>query len=131
MLSARIAILLCASAAGCVHQPLGPDPMATRQAIDRAAAQVQACYRGPRVPFEARQIVTRLLVRFSIEGEPVGPPLVVRQESLTPNNRAYAATMARAAMEAVMRCAPFRLPPKLHSGGWEEFELTFSRRGVA
>lgn len=131
MLRAGVAILLGVLAWGCVHAPAGPDPLATRQAIDRVAARVQTCYRSPRVPSAARQIVTRLQVRFSIDGAPIGVPAVVRQDSLTPGNRPYAGAMARAAVEAVLRCAPFRLPPHLHAGGWEEFELTFSPRGIA
>jgi len=131
MRRSRLATLFALLASGCLHAPSGPDPVATRQAIDRAAAQVRSCYRSPRVPFAARQIVTRLLVRFSAEGEPLGLPVVLRQDSLTTDNRPYAGRMAEAAVEAVLRCAPIRLPAELHAGGWDEFELTFSPTGIA
>jgi hypothetical protein len=119
------------SLASCAHAPNGPDPAAARQAIERAATRVQSCYRSPRVPSAARQIVTRLLVRYSPDGSPIGLPVLLSQSSVTPANRAYAGAMAEAAVAAVLRCAPISLPPDLHAGGWDEFDLTFSPRGVA
>lgn len=117
---------------GCVHgADAGPDPAAVRQAIEAAAAQVQRCYRAPRVPYSARQIVTRLRVRLTPEGRLVGVPALVGQESVTPSNRAYAGAMAEAAAAAVLRCTPFRLPAGIHAGGWDDFDLTFSPRGIA
>jgi hypothetical protein len=124
-------------AVGCAHRSgtdvsAGTDPLvAVSEAIAGAAARIQACYRRPQVPFAARQIVTHLRVRYSIDGEPLGLPEVVLQESVTPRNRPYADMMAQAAVGAVLRCGPIRMPPELHSGGWDMFELTFSPRAVS
>ena len=118
--------------AGCVHSArAAPDPAEVRRAIAFAASRVQSCYRHPRVPHQARQIVTRLRVRYSPDGAPVGLPAIVAQESVTAANRDYADEMAAAAVGAVLRCGPLRLPPELHSGGWDDFNLTFSPNAVA
>ena len=118
--------------AACVHRPAdGPDPAAVRSAIAEAAERVQRCYRAPRVPFEAKQIVTRLRVRFNADGQPAGLPMLVSQESVTPSARPWADAVAQAAIAAVLRCAPLRLPAEVHRGGWDDFDLTFSPRGIA
>jgi hypothetical protein len=130
---AALALLL---AAGCAHRAQTDvaasfDPLvAVNEAIAGAAARIQSCYRSPPVPSAARQIVTHLRVRYAIDGQPVGFPEVVLQESVTPRNRPYADAMAQAAVGAVLRCGPIRMPPELHSGGWDMFELTFSPRAI-
>jgi len=124
------AALSAALLPGCVHSA-GPDPAAVREAIAMAAARVRSCYRSPRVPFEARQIVTRLRVRYAPDGQPAALPVIVSQGSVTAGNRAYADEMAQAAVSAVLRCGAMRLPPELHAGGWDDFDLTFSPGAVA
>ena len=61
------------------------------------------------------------------DGQVATLPIVVFQGGVTPANQSYADRMAEAAIEAVMRCAPIRLPESAYrDGGWIEFELTFS-----
>jgi hypothetical protein len=126
--SPAAALLLTACAHG---REAGPDPVAVRGAIAIAAERVQRCYRAPRVPFEAKQIVTRVRVRFNADGQPIGLPVLVSQESVTPSARPWANAVAQAAIAAVLRCAPLRLPVEVHRGGWDTFDLTFSPRGIA
>jgi hypothetical protein len=103
----------------------------TETAMTRAAAdQVRRCYRQPRVPAAGKRIVTRLRVRFAVDGRLVDTPLLVSQQGVTPENSPYAESMAEAATMAVIRCAPLRLPPELHHGGWDSFDLTFSPRAI-
>ena len=104
----------------------GPDPRFVARATASAANQVKRCYRSPRLSRDARQITTRIRVRYTPTGELAQMPVVVNQFGVTPANRHYAAMMAQAAIGAVVGCAPLRLPPELHAGGWDEFELTFS-----
>jgi hypothetical protein len=85
--------------AGCVAGPevtAGPDPADIARVTSSAAAQVRRCYRSPRVLSEARQIVTRLRVRFAPDGTLVEVPTVLAQLGLTPVNRPYAGAMAAA-----------------------------------
>lgn len=102
-----------------------------RRAIQSAAQQVRPCYRAPRVNREARQIVTVLRVRYGADGALLGQPELVRQSGVDPDNSAFASQMAAAAATAVMRCTPLSLPSDYHENGWDEFELTFSPKGLA
>jgi hypothetical protein len=92
----------------------------------RAARQVQRCYRSPRIARSAREIVTKLRVRFGRDGALVGMPTVVSQSGVTPGNHFFADEMAQAATSAVIRCSPVHLPPALWATGWSELDLTFS-----
>jgi hypothetical protein len=109
----------------------GPDPRAVAEVAATAASQVRRCYRQPRIRHEGRRIVTRLLVRFAPDGSLVELPSVLEQHGVTPSSRAHAAAMAEAASLAVIRCAPVRLPPELHRGGWDVLQLTFSPQARA
>jgi hypothetical protein len=139
-MTCRAASLLFAAllVGGCAPMPHGANPragvaqrMMVENALSRAASQVRGCYRAPRVSFRGRQIVTRLRVRFTPEGELADLPRVMFQDGVTPENQSYAPRMAQAAIEAVLRCTPLRLPPALYRNGWSVFELTFSPNAVA
>lgn len=110
--------------------PTGPDPVVAG-IVARAASQVRPCYRSPRVPRAARQIITMLGVAYTMDGQIAAQPVVVRQIGITPETEPYADDMAQAAIVAVMRCAPLKLPSEYYSGGWDEFVLTFSPKGLA
>lgn len=106
--------------------PLRLDPVIVERVIASAAAQVKRCYRAPRVSREARQITTRLLVRYAADGTLADMPVLLAQTGLTPVNQRFASQMAEAARLAVIMCAPLRLPPADYENGWDEIELTFS-----
>lgn len=115
----------CMSAGPVDQGGLRVAPPVASQLISQAADQVRRCYRFPRIPRPGRQIVTRLRVRYAADGHLIGLPELLRQDNVTPENQAYAPRMAEAAIESVIRCSPLRLPPELHAGGWEQFDLTF------
>jgi len=120
-------VLLAALAAGCTAVPSArPSRAQVDAALQTAATQVRSCYRLPRVSFGGRHIVTRLRIRLTPEGRLAGLPIVLMQDGVTPSNALYARPMAEAAVQAVMRCAPLRLPPSLYQHGWSDFDLTFS-----
>lgn len=123
----------CAQAATIVAPAVPPRPnlAAVTKALSNAAGQVQPCYRSPKLNRMARQIVTTLHVAYTPDGLLANSPVVSRQEGVTESNRIYAGQMARAAIEAVERCVPLRLPADLYQNGWNEFDLTFSPRGLA
>jgi len=127
----RLALVLLPGllASGCATLPPARRAAAPVQ-VDRllavAASQVQRCYRAPRVSFEGRQIVTRLRVRFTGDGQLAQLPVVIAQLGLTPRNETYADRMAEAAIEAVLRCAPLRLPDGFPADRLLAFDLTFS-----
>jgi len=129
---ACLVILAANAASGCAQpvrryvMPLPPDSPAMIRAMEIAAQQVRRCYRGPRVASSGRQIVTRLRVRIDPDGAVSGLPAVVSQSGVDSSNQAYAARMAEAAIESVMRCAPLRLPADVHRGVNVTIDLTFS-----
>jgi hypothetical protein len=112
-------------------KPAGPDPVALSRAIASAGRQIVPCYRAPRLNRIARQIVTVLHVYYSADGMLAQTPVIAGQSGVTDENRMYAPSMARAAIDAVIRCAPVKLPPELYSNGWDQIDLTFSPRGQA
>lgn len=121
-----LALAACAPDVTITAPAAGPDPRLVARATASAAAQVKRCYRSPKLNRDARQITTRLRVRFTPEGELAALPVVIAQSSVTPGNRPYAGTMAQAAIAAVIDCSPLKLPPELYANGWDVFELTFS-----
>ena len=124
-------VLLVALAGGCAPVPsVAADNARIDAALVEVGRQVRRCYRFPRVSFQGRQISTRLRVRVTQDGQVASLPIVVFQDGVTPANQAYAGRMAEAAIEAVMRCAPIRLPDSAYQNGWTEFELTFSPLAV-
>jgi hypothetical protein len=126
----HLALAALLALAACVTPPpamrAGPDPRTIARVTDSAAAQVKRCYRAPRLTRAARQITTRLRVRYTVDGQLADYPVLVSQSGITPSNRAHAPAMAEAAMIAVVRCAPLTLPPEFYHAGWDEFDLTFS-----
>lgn len=121
--AALLALAACATAPG---RAAGPDPRLVARVTSSAAWQVKRCYRAPRLTREARQIITRLRVRYLPDGKLAEVPVLLSQSGITPRNRVHAPAMAEAAMVAVVRCSPLTLPPDLYQAGWNEFDLTFS-----
>ena len=139
MRKTALALLLIAAFGGCNdvrtaglyrRLPAPPNAAAVEAAVSSAAEQIRHCYRSPPVSSRARQIVTRLHLRVTPQGELADLPQIVFQTGVTPETEAYAPTMAQAAIAAVMRCAPLRLPQEVYQGGWDEFDVTFSPRAL-
>lgn len=132
-------LLLAIAAAACAPatsvRPVRPAAVAPdpgwQALLQSAAQQVRRCYRGPRVGHSGRQIVTRLRVFVSPDGLIAGRPAVIAQDGVTPVNRIYAERMAEAAIDAVLRCAPLRIPRGFASGSAFEIDLTFSPSAAA
>jgi hypothetical protein len=122
-------LLVFTLAIGCTSTKPDPSVVAdamSEAALAEAARQVQRCYRSPRVGSDGRQIVTRLHIRLNADGQIANLPQVVLQHGVTPANQAFAGRMAEAAIAAVVRCTPIRLPGSFYRDGLTEFDLTFS-----
>jgi hypothetical protein len=126
--------LLLPGLAACAPMAPAPRPAVTAstprvpvEAVMRAAAtQVRRCYRSPRIASAGKQIVTRLRVRVTGDGQLTQLPVVIAQDGVTAGNSAYAGRMAEAAIGAVMRCAPLQLPAGFPAARTVAFDLTFS-----
>ena len=121
-----MSILSAGCASDIPQARLRPDPRLTAEVIRQVSVQVRRCYRAPKVASVARQISTRLAVRYAADGSIVEIPVVLGQTGVTPANASYAGKMAEAATAAVIRCAPVNLPTNLYEQVWKELELTFS-----
>ena len=127
----RLFLALLVPLAACGGGPSEPDlRIVAGPILASAIGQVRRCYQTPRVGRSARQIVTVIRVRLTREGHPDGLPTVLAQQGVTPENRPFAGRMAEAAIGAVMRCAPLRLPAETYEV-WREIDLTFSPRASA
>ena len=124
---AAMPLFLAATAGGCTPLPsISGENARMDAALVQVAEQVRRCYRPPRAGSLGREIVTRVRVRLTADGQLANLPFVVFQGGVTPANRPYADQMAQAAIAAVLRCTPMRQPESAVRYGWSEFELTFS-----
>lgn len=89
------------------------------------ASQVKPCYVIPTGGTDALSIISIMRLRFNPDGSVDGTPSVTSNEGVTSTNQAYVRQMNDAAIRAVLRCAPLRLPPELYEGGWEDIEFAF------
>jgi outer membrane biosynthesis protein TonB len=92
--------------------------------IGLIAAQVKPCYNPPAGGADAGQIITTLSIRMNRDGS-VASVTPGSQSGVNGSNGAYARQMADAAVRAVRRCAPLKLPPELYDGGWNDFDFRF------
>jgi hypothetical protein len=122
-----LSLSACAQPSRSVRPP-SPASLAASAAV---AEQVRRCYRAPRVPSSGRNIVTRLLARYTADGFLVGVPVLVSQQGLTSETQPYAGRMAEAAKLAVLRCSQVRLPQEAGQRRGSDFLLTFSPRRSA
>lgn len=89
------------------------------------AAQVKPCYVIPTGGADAASIVSILRLRFTPDGRVDGNPSVTDHQGVTSTNQGYVRQMDDAAIRAVLRCSPLKLPPDLYEGGWEDIEFAF------
>ncbi len=89
------------------------------------AAQVKPCYVIPTGGTDALSIVSIMRLRFNADGSIDGRPSVTDHEGVNATNQGYVRQMDDAAIRAVLRCSPLKLPPDLYEGGWEDIEFGF------
>jgi hypothetical protein len=89
------------------------------------AAQVKPCYVIPTGGTDAASIISIMRLRFNQDGSVDGRPSVTAHEGVTGTNQGYVRQMDDAAIRAVLRCSPLKLPPELYEGGWEDIEFAF------
>jgi len=89
------------------------------------AAQVKPCYVIPTGGVDALSVVSIMRLRFKADGSVDGTPSVTDHQGVTGSNQGYVRQMDDAAIRAVLRCSPLKLPPDLYEGGWEDIEFAF------
>jgi len=102
---------------GTAASAAAPITGAVRNSLAGAVARkIKPKWRG-RVPegLDAEKLVTILTWDLNPDGSLSGSPRVVRQDGITPANRAQAARHAEEAIRAVRLAAPFDLPPQYYA----------------
>ena len=89
------------------------------------ASQVKPCYTVPTGGADAMSIVSQVRLRLKSDGSIAVAPEVVNNAGVTPDNQSYLRQMNEAAVRALQRCAPYKLPPELYEGGWEDIKFNF------
>ena len=108
-------LLLAAILGGCTsrairrHHAATTMPGSTRR-WSRSGSRFAAATASRGSASRAARSSPGLRVRVTTDGQVANLPIVVSQTGVTPANQPYASRMAEAAIEAVMRCAPLRLP---------------------
>lgn len=100
-------------------------PIAMNGLVALIASQVKPCYTIPAGGADTASIVTRVRLRFKRDGSIAVAPEVIGNLGVTPTNQPYVRQMNEAATRALQRCAPYKLPPDLYEGGWEDVAFTF------
>jgi hypothetical protein len=70
-------------------------------------------------------IVSRVRLRLKPDGSIAAPPEVLSNSGITTTNQPYVSQMSEAAVRAIRRCAPYKLPAELYTGGWEDLVFNF------
>lgn len=89
------------------------------------ASQVKPCYTVPAGGTDTQIIVSKVHLRLKPDGSIGVTPEVVGNSGITPTNQPYVRQMNEAAVRAIQRCAPYKLPAELYEGGWENIVFTF------
>lgn len=100
-------------------------PIAMNGLVALIASQVKPCYTIPAGGADTASIITRVRLRFKPDGSIAVAPEVIGNLGVTPTNQPYVRQMNEAATRALQRCAPYKLPPDLYEGGWEDVAFTF------
>jgi len=100
-------------------------PIAMNGLVALIASQVKPCYTIPTGGTDALTIITKVRMRLKKDGSIAVAPEVVGNSGVTDSNQAYRQQMNEAARRALQRCAPYKLPPDLYEGGWEDLIFNF------
>jgi hypothetical protein len=101
-------------------------PIAMNGLIALIASQVKPCYTIPVGGADTSSIVSRVRLRLKKDGSIGVAPEVVGNLGVNSANQSYLRQMNEAAMRALKRCAPYKLPADLYEGGWEDLIFRFN-----
>jgi hypothetical protein len=104
------------------QQPrVGAQTSLTISELDAIRQQISQCWSPPVGATNAADLVVTMLIWLNPDGSLARPPQV-KGGPLVPSS--YQRAAQDAALRAVRRCAPYRLPVEKYSS-WREIELTF------
>jgi len=89
------------------------------------ASQVKPCYTIPAGGAGIETIISKVRLRLKPDGSIKVAPEVVSNSGVNGGNQPYLRQMNEAAIRALQRCAPYKLPADLYEGGWEDINFNF------
>ena len=89
------------------------------------AGQVKPCYTIPTGGTDIMSIVSKIRLRLKKDGSIAIAPELMANSGITSANQPYLRQMNEAAMRALQRCAPYKLPADLYEGGWDDIAFNF------
>ncbi|MEO1658851.1 MAG: hypothetical protein AAFR65_14150 [Pseudomonadota bacterium] len=98
--------------------------------IDQVRARMASCYDQPTGVPNADEIVVRVRINLSPEGEIVGDPDVLNARQIALSNNSWWRATRDRAVRAVVACAPYDYLPPDRYYVWSEMTLNFSPLGV-
>jgi hypothetical protein len=101
-------------------------PIAMNGLIALIASQVKPCYTVPVGGTDVTSLVSRVRLRLKKDGSIGVAPELIGNVGITSANQPYLRQMNEAAMRALQRCAPYKLPADLYEGGWEDLIFRFN-----
>ncbi len=102
----------------------GRDQIMTQSELDALRAQIIPCFSPPVGAAGAEDIVVALLMSLDEDGSVIGRPRIVNS-----GTNPYFRPTADAAVRAVLRCAPYRLPEEKYAA-WNEVKVNFGLRDI-
>ncbi len=100
-------------------------PIQVNGLVSLIASQVKPCYTIPAGGAGVETIISRIRLRLKPDGSIKVAPEVTGNVGVGAGNQPYVRQMNEAAVRALQRCAPYKLPADLYEGGWEDINFTF------
>ena len=92
--------------------------------------RMQQCWTLPASAHAVEVLPVQVEVRLDGDGSLLAPPQVIGGKLLMTGDRSPYQELAKSAQEAVLACAPFRLPAQKYPA-WREMRLVFNPRVAA
>lgn len=104
--------------------PTGRAATLTQSEIDALRAQIQACWNPPAGAVDARELIVRVRLQLRQDGSLQADPMLMNR-----GGHPAFQIAAEAAMRAIRRCQPYRLPIAKYDV-WKDVEVTFDPRDM-
>ena len=115
------------STAGPASQRVGLGTSVTLSEIDALRAQVERCWNFPAGAANPEDLIVTVKISLNPDGTLSKPPNVIPRDQARVISDQYFRVAAEAAVRAVRRCEPYKLPVEKYSN-WREIQLRFDPR---
>lgn len=96
----------------------------TATIVAMVQAQVERCWSPPAGAKDAEDLIVKIRIWLTPEGELIRPPQILSQGFFSAAEDSFYRVAAESAARAVRRCAPYNLPKELYEE-WDDIDLNF------